>query len=95
MVGRRHARDTLIEIDARYFRPTEVAFLQADIGKARSKLSWEPRVTFDDLVRVMVDYDAKAVGITPVGEGMAICRAKGFGYTNHDFSLHEAIREDR
>jgi len=83
----------IIEIDPRYFRPTEVAFLQADIGKAREKLSWEPRVTFDELVKIMVDYDVKAAGLKPIGEGMAACRSRGFRYTNHDFSLSEMMRE--
>ncbi|HPC01219.1 MAG TPA: GDP-mannose 4,6-dehydratase, partial [Syntrophales bacterium] len=41
----------LIEIDPRYFRPTEVEHLQADIAKAKAKLHWEPRTTFDELVR--------------------------------------------
>ena len=83
----------LIEIDPRYFRPTEVEFLQADITKAREKLNWEPRTTFDDLVKIMVDYDMKLTGLEPVGEGMKICDGKGFFYTNHDYSFYEKIRE--
>lgn len=84
---------SIIEIDPRYFRPTEVKVLQADIGKARANLSWEPRVTFNELVKIMVDYDVKLVGLTPVCEGMSACRTKGFTYTNHDFSFNEQIRE--
>jgi GDPmannose 4,6-dehydratase len=84
---------TLVEIDQRYFRPTEVAYLQADIGKARKKLSWEPRVTFDELIKIMVDYDVQAAGLIPVREGMTVCECKGFDYTNHHVSFHEAIRE--
>jgi GDPmannose 4,6-dehydratase len=76
----------LIEIDPRYFRPTEVEFLQADITKAREKLNWQPRTTFDDLVKIMVDYDMKLTGLEPVGEGMKICERKGFFYTNHEYS---------
>ncbi len=41
-----HVGDTLIEVDPRYFRPTEVDFLQADITKAKTQLNWEPRTTF-------------------------------------------------
>lgn len=85
--------DSVVEIDPRYFRPTEVAFLQADIDKAKSKLGWEPRVVFDELVKVMVDYDVRAVGMEPVCEGMEVCQAKGFGYTNHDFAFHERLGE--
>jgi GDPmannose 4,6-dehydratase len=88
-----HAGDTVVEIDPRYFRPTEVAYLQADIEKAKAELGWEPRVTFDELVKIMIDYDVKTVGLTPVCEGMDVCRAKGFGYTNHDFSLYQQVRE--
>jgi GDPmannose 4,6-dehydratase len=51
----------LIEIDPRYFRPTEVAFLQSDPTKAREKLGWEPKVRFEDLVKMMVDEDIKAL----------------------------------
>ena len=85
--------DVIIEIDPKYFRPTEVDFLQADISKARQKLGWAPRTTFDELVKIMVDYDMKLIGLDPVGEGIKICEKKGFSYTNHDFSLYEKIRE--
>jgi GDPmannose 4,6-dehydratase len=87
------AGSTLIEVDPRYFRPTEVAFLQADITKAKARLGWEPRVTFDELVKIMVDYDVKAAGITPPCEGIEVCRTKGFCYTNHDFAVSERIGE--
>jgi GDPmannose 4,6-dehydratase len=46
-----------VEIDPRYFRPTEVEFLLGDPGKARQRLGWQPRVTFKELVRIMVDAD--------------------------------------
>lgn len=46
-----------VAIDARYFRPTEVDALQGDAAKAREKLGWEPKVTFKELVRMMVDHD--------------------------------------
>jgi len=83
----------IIEIDPRYFRPTEVAYLQADIAKAKTKLGWEPRVTFDELVKIMIDYDARAAGLTPPCEGIEVCQTKGFCYTNHDFALSERIGE--
>lgn len=53
--------DVLVEIDSRYFRPTEVESLQGDASKARKTLGWEPRVRFKDLVRMMVDADLKAL----------------------------------
>jgi GDPmannose 4,6-dehydratase len=46
-----------VEIDPRYFRPTEVEFLLGDANRARQKLGWQPRVTFKELVRIMVDAD--------------------------------------
>ncbi|MCX7816780.1 MAG: GDP-mannose 4,6-dehydratase [Syntrophales bacterium] len=85
--------DTIIEIDPRYFRPTEVEHLQADITKAREKLNWQPRVTFSELVKIMVDYDLKMVGIEPPGEGISTCQAKNFCYTEHTFETNDKIRE--
>lgn len=78
--------DVIIEIDPKYFRPTEVEFLQADITKARQILGWQPRVTFDELVKIMVDYDLKLAGLDPVGEGIRVCNEKGFCYTNHEYA---------
>ncbi len=49
----------LIEIDPRYFRPTEVDFLLGDPTKARTELGWRPRVTFEELVKIMVESDMK------------------------------------
>jgi len=83
----------IIEVDPKYFRPTEVEFLLADITKARKKLGWEPRTTFHELIKIMVDYDMLMVGLEPPGEGIKISEKKGFSYTNHKFSLHERIKE--
>ena len=47
----------LVEIDARYFRPTEVDFLLGDARKAHQRLGWRHTVKFPDLVREMVDAD--------------------------------------
>jgi GDPmannose 4,6-dehydratase len=46
-----------VEIDPRYFRPTEVDFLWGDASKACRTLGWEPRVSFQKLVHIMVDAD--------------------------------------
>jgi len=46
-----------VEIDPRYFRPTEVDFLLGDPFKARQKLGWQPKVSFKELVRRMVEHD--------------------------------------
>ena len=69
-----------VEIDKRYFRPNEVDCLCADITKAKKQLRWQPKVKFEDLVKIMVDYDLKAAGITPPGEGLKICKGKWFSH---------------
>ncbi|MBK5232235.1 MAG: GDP-mannose 4,6-dehydratase [Thermoleophilia bacterium] len=49
--------DEYIEIDPRYYRPTEVDSLRGDASKARGKLGWEPKVHFKELMELMVDAD--------------------------------------
>ncbi len=46
-----------VEVDQRYFRPAEVQLLQGDSSKARTKLGWKPRVSFDELVDMMLESD--------------------------------------
>ena len=53
--------ETLVEVDPRYFRPTEVDFLLGDPSKARAKLGWRHRTSFDTLVSDMVKADMAAV----------------------------------
>jgi GDPmannose 4,6-dehydratase len=48
-----------VEIDPRYFRPTEVDVLQGDASKARRQLGWEPKVSFRELARLMADDDMR------------------------------------
>ncbi len=50
-----------VEIDSRYFRPTEVDALRGDPSRAKAELGWEPEVSFDELVRIMVDPDIAAL----------------------------------
>jgi GDPmannose 4,6-dehydratase len=47
----------LVEIDAAYFRPTEVDHLLGDSSRARERLDWTPTVDFDGLVNLMTDAD--------------------------------------
>jgi GDPmannose 4,6-dehydratase len=49
--------DRYVEIDPRYYRPTEVDALQGDPSKANRELGWTPEITFDELVRIMVEAD--------------------------------------
>src|SRR6266853_4054046 len=50
-----------VEIDPRLLRPAEVDFLRGDASKAREKLSWEPEVSFENLITMMVEADLEAV----------------------------------
>ena len=52
-----------VEIDPRYYRPTEVDLLQGDASKAARELGWKPKSSFEDLVRIMVEADFKAAGL--------------------------------
>ncbi|MDH3255474.1 MAG: GDP-mannose 4,6-dehydratase [Acidobacteriota bacterium] len=50
----------VVRVDPRYFRPAEVDFLLGDASKAKEELGWTPKVSFEELVQVMVDADLKA-----------------------------------
>ena len=49
--------DVIIRIDPRYFRPTEVESLLGDPSKAKNELGWEPKISFEELVKEMVLAD--------------------------------------
>jgi GDPmannose 4,6-dehydratase len=51
-----------VRVDPRYFRPADVDRLLADSGKAQRELAWQPTVTFEDLVAMMVDADVQMLG---------------------------------
>ena len=51
-----------VEFDPRYLRPSEVDLLIGDASKAKRQLGWEPRTSFDELVKIMVDGDLEAEG---------------------------------
>ncbi|MCX7942916.1 MAG: GDP-mannose 4,6-dehydratase [Deltaproteobacteria bacterium] len=65
-----------VKIDPRYMRPTEVECLIADARKAKMKLGWSPKITFKELVKIMVDSDMRKVGLNPIGEGERIIKEK-------------------
>ncbi len=71
--------EVLVEVDQRYFRPTEVETLLGDPSKAREKLGWTPKVGFNELVAEMVREDIK------VAERDLLCKNGGF----KTFSYHE------
>ena len=51
-----------VEVDTKFLRPAEVDQLCGDATKAREKLGWQPRVSFEELVRMMVEADLQTVG---------------------------------
>ena len=53
-----------VEIDPRYFRPTEVDELCGDASQARAVLGWQPATSFDQLVRIMLEADLVEAGLT-------------------------------
>lgn len=65
-----------VKIDPKYFRPTEVVDLIADSTKARESLGWNPRVTFNDLVKIMIDADMRNQSLDPIGDGDRLIKAK-------------------
>jgi len=48
-----------VVVDPEFYRPAEVHLLVGDCSKARKQLGWEPKVSFEELVRMMVDADLK------------------------------------
>ncbi len=70
-----HCRKTgklLVDVDPRYFRPAEVAFLLGDPARAREKLGWSPRCSLEQLVEMMVRHDLNEA------EREILLREKGF-----------------
>jgi GDPmannose 4,6-dehydratase len=74
-----HSGKVLVEVDKRYFRPTEVETLLGDSTKAREKLGWVPEITLDDMVAEMVREDLK------IAERDELCKREGF----QTFDYHE------
>lgn len=81
-----------VEIDPRYFRPTEVDFLLADAAKAHAKLGWEPRIHFKQLVKIMVDADLELLGLDSPGEGRNILNQMETGWHRWE---HQVVSMER
>ncbi len=69
--------DVVVRVDPRYFRPTEVETLLGDPTKAREKLGWKPRTTFEQLVREMAEADLE------LAKRDDLCRSEGFRTFDH------------
>ena len=81
-----------VKIDPRYFRPLEVETLIAAAAKARKELGWSPKVSFKELVRIIVDADMEAAGLKPPGEGKKILEK--YGMNSVDRALCKPGMED-
>jgi GDPmannose 4,6-dehydratase len=69
----------IVAVDPRYFRPTEVETLLGDPTKAKETLGWEPRTSFEELVKEMVAFDLKDA------EKDQLCESQGFPtFTRHE-----------
>jgi GDPmannose 4,6-dehydratase len=69
--------ECIVAVDPRYFRPAEVDTLLGDAAKARRKLGWQPRTSFDELVTEMVNADLK------ISERDALVRSSGYKVHEH------------
>ncbi len=76
-IGVDRAGRTIVSVDPRYFRPTEVETLLGDPSKAKTKLGWESKTSFEDLVAEMVREDLKSA------EKDNLCRSEGFDTFDH------------
>ena len=69
----------IVRVDPRYFRPTEVDSLLGDATQARTKLGWKPQISFDTLVKDMVESDLE------IARRDAVIRREGFKtYQHHE-----------
>ncbi|NQE54759.1 GDP-mannose 4,6-dehydratase [ANME-1 cluster archaeon GoMg3.2] len=65
-----------VKTDPRYFRPTEVEELVAEPTKAKNKLNLNPKIKFQDLVKIMIDADMRKMGLEAIGKGDEIIKKK-------------------
>jgi GDPmannose 4,6-dehydratase len=67
-----------VEIDPKFFRPADVNYTQADASKAKRLLNWSPRVNFEEMVSIMMDYDLRIEGCALPGKGFSALKEKDF-----------------
>ncbi len=64
--------DVVVQVDPRYFRPTEVETLLGNASKARRKLGWEPKISFEEMISEMVEHDIREARMD------VLCKNSGF-----------------
>jgi GDPmannose 4,6-dehydratase len=72
------AGDVIVRVDPMYFRPAEVDTLLGNPAKAKSELGWQPRISFEDMVKEMISYDMKEANRD------AFCQKQGFNVCRYD-----------
>lgn len=72
------AGDVIVRVDPRYFRPTEVETLLGDPARAKKKLGWEPKTSFEDMVAEMTREDLQ------LSMRDAVCKVAGFRTFSHN-----------
>lgn len=65
-----------VRIDPKYFRPLDVENLVCDLEETVKKLNWKPKITFEELVKIMVDSEMEKIGLDSPGEGNEILGKK-------------------
>jgi GDPmannose 4,6-dehydratase len=65
-----------VRIDPRYLRPLDVEDLVCDTSDIKKRLNWEPKITFKELVKIMVDADMEKLNLEPPGEGNEVLKRK-------------------
>lgn len=71
----------IITRNSKYYRPTEVNHLEANITKMKNVLKWEPKVKFKELVSIMMDFDMMKENLVPIGGSIEIVLTPEFNFT--------------
>lgn len=74
-------KESIINISPRFYRPTEVDSLKADVKKAKETINWEPKIKINEIIKIMIDYDMEKEGLSPIGEGKKILRRYGYDWS--------------
>jgi GDPmannose 4,6-dehydratase len=73
----------IVKIDPWYFRPAEVDYLLADYYRAKTTLNWQPKISFEELVRIMVNYDLQYYNLKTDSDYNNILIDKGITWTTN------------
>lgn len=74
-------QDGCVRTDPQQFRTSDATVLRADGSKASRLLGWKPKLSFEALVKLLVDADLKLAGLEVIGEGVAAVRRAGLGWS--------------